>query len=249
MLNTKEDKEIQTAEDEKVLEEMVKAGLHFGHKKNKKNPKMEPYLFGVRNGVNVIDLYKTKEMLDKALDFLSKSVSQNKTVLLVGTKVQLKALVKEIAEECQIPYVNERWLGGTITNFDIIKKRVDHLKDLEKKREEGELEKYTKKERLDIDREIEALKIKFDGLKSLAKKPDIVIVLDMIYNDLAIKEAKDRGVKVIAIADTNANPEVVDYPIPANYDALPSVKYILERIKEVIEKAKIQAQKEETEEK
>ncbi len=243
MLKDKEKDNEVLVEEDPQLEELIKAGLHFGHKTNQKNPKMEPYLFGVRNGVNIIDIRKTKEMLDQALKFLSNALSENKTILLVGTKVQLRDLVRNFAQECEIPYINERWLGGTITNFDIIKKRVDHLKDLEKKKEEGDLEKYTKKERVVFDREIKTLKTKFDGLKLLSKIPDIVFVLDVTHDDLAVKEAKMKKIKVIAICDSSANPELVDYPIPANDDALSSVKYILDKFKEVILKAKTESQK------
>lgn len=235
--------EVLSVEDAE-LEKMVQAGLHFGHKTTKKHPKMEPYLFSVRNGVNVIDISKTRKKLDEALSFLSESASQGKTILLVGTKIQLKGLVKEIAEECDIPYVNERWLGGTITNFEVIKKRVDRLKDLEKKKEEGDLEKYTKKERLKIDREIESLKVKFQGIKSLSNIPDVLFVLDMSHDDLALKEAEAKGIKIVAIADTNTDPNIADYPIPANDDALSSVKYILEKVKDTILKSKSVSQKE-----
>ncbi len=232
MLKNKE-KETITKEDSE-LEEMMKAGLHFGHKKTKKNPKMEQYIFGVRNGINIIDVSKTRQKLNEALDFLSKSISDKKEVLLVGTKVQYRDLIKEIAEECQLPYVNERWLGGMITNFEIIKKRVDHLKDLEEKKQEGDLEKYTKKERIKIDREIESLKLKFEGIKSLSKIPSVIFVIDVVHDDLAVKEARSKNVKIAGIVDSDGNPEIIDYPIPANDDALSSVRYILEKFKETI---------------
>jgi len=241
MLNDNKDK-AELKEDAEI-EEMMKAGLHFGHKKTKRHPKMEPYIYGVRNGVSVIDVSKTKQKLQEALDFIFGSISQGKVLLLVGTKVQVKGIVKEIGEECEIPYINERWLGGTITNFDIIKKRIDHLKDLEKKKEEGDLEKYTKKERIKIDREIKSLKIKFEGLKPLSKIPDIIFVLDTVHDDLAVKEARDKKIKIIGIVDTNANPEIIDYPIPANDDAFSSVKYILEKLKETVLKSKAEFQK------
>ncbi len=241
MLEENKEKELSTKENSE-LEEMMKAGLHFGHKKTKKNPKMEPYIYGVRNGVNIIDISKTREKLKEALDFLFESISTKKTVLLVGTKVQYKELIKEVGEGCQIPYVNERWLGGMITNFEIIKKRIDHLKDLEKKKEEGDLEKYTKKERIKIDREIKSLKLKFEGLKSLSKAPDIIFVIDTVHDNLAIKEAKVKNVKTVGIVDTNGNPEIIDYPIPANDDALSSVSYILEKFKNTVLEAKNQSQ-------
>jgi len=228
--------EIKTEDPE--LEVMMQAGLHFGHKTNKKHPKMEPYIFGVRNGVSVIDVSKTKENLEKALEFLAKSVSEGKTILFVGTKVQVKDLVKEVAQECDMPYINERWIGGTITNFETIKKRVDYLKDLEKKKLEGDLEKYTKKERSNFNKEIESLKTKFEGLKPLTKIPDIVFVVDTVHDDLAVKESRKKQVKVVAIVDTNSDPSLVDYLIPANDDALTSVKYIMDKIKNKIVEAK-----------
>ncbi len=228
-------------------EKMVMAGLHFGHRTNKKHPKMEPYIHGVRNGVNIIDIRKTEEKLEDALNFMEKLISRGGVLMVVGTKVQLTGPAKSFAEECNLPYIVERWLGGTFTNFESIKKRVDHLKDLEKKKEEGELEKYTKKEQLDISREIDSLKIKFEGLKPLSKLPDAILVLDMDKDDLAVKEAIMKNVKIVAIADTNVNPEMADYPIPANDDAISSVQYILDRIKERIMRAKTSVQKEQSE--
>ena len=242
MINDDNKEEMELKEDLEI-EKMMEAGLHFGHKKTKRHPKMEPFIYGVRNGVSVIDVSKTKQMLKEALDFLFDSISQGKTLLLVGTKVQIKGTVKETGEECEIPYINERWLGGTITNFDIIKKRIDYLKELEKKKEEGDLEKYTKKERIKIDREIKALKIKFEGLKGLSRVPDIIFILDTVHDDLAVKEARDKKIKIIGIVDTNADPDIIDYPIPANDDALSSVKYILEKFKTTILEAKKNEQK------
>ncbi len=221
------------------LEEMVKAGVHLGHKKNKKHPKMEPYLYGLRNGVSIIDVEKTHEKLEEALGFIKDLISKDKVLMVVGTKVQLKDMVTEFAKEADIPYMTERWLGGTFTNFESIKKRVDHLKDLEKKKEEGELEKYTKKERLNITREIESLKVKFEGLKPLSKLPDALLVMDIEKDGIAVKEASEKGVKVIAISDSNVNPEVANYPIPANDDAVSSVRYILEKIKGAIIESRI----------
>ncbi|MBZ1356539.1 MAG: 30S ribosomal protein S2 [Candidatus Nealsonbacteria bacterium] len=221
------------------MEEMVKVGVHLGHKKNKKHPKMEPYLYGLRNDISIIDVEKTYEKLEEALSFIKSLISQDKVVMVIGTKVQLKEMVTEFAKEVDIPYMTERWLGGTFTNFGNIKKRVDHLKDLEKKKEEGDLEKYTKKERLNITREIESLKVKFEGLKSLSKLPDAVLVMDIEKDGLAVKEASERGIKVIAISDSNVNPEVVDYPIPANDDAVSSVRYILEKIKGIIIESRV----------
>lgn len=224
------------------IEEMVEAGLHFGHKTSKLHPKMRPYIFGVRNTVSIIDLEKTKEKLKEALEFIQKLILENKILLFVGTKVSIKELVKNVAQEVNLPYVNERWLGGTFTNFQTIKKRLEYFKELEKKKAEGELEKYTKKERAKFEEELKKLEKKFGGIKNLEKLPDAIFVIDMVKDYLAVKEAREKGIKIVAVCDTNADPTLVDYPIPANDDAISSVKYILEKVKEVIIKAKTQNQ-------
>jgi small subunit ribosomal protein S2 len=229
-MDLKENLKTKQSESEK----MVEAGLCFGHKTNSKHPKMKPYIYGTRNGVSIIDVKKTEEKLTEALNFIEKIISENGLLMVVGTKVQLKEIVRLFAEETSIPYVVERWLGGTFTNFETIKKRVDYLRDLEKKQEEGDLEKYTKKERLDISREIDSLKVKFDGLKLLNKIPDAILILDMKKEEIALKEARAKNIKIIAIADTNVNPELSDYPIPSNDDSISSVSYILDKIKKVI---------------
>ncbi|MCX6737853.1 MAG: 30S ribosomal protein S2 [Candidatus Parcubacteria bacterium] len=197
---------------------------------------MKPYILGVKGSdhINIMDLEQTKLFLIKALDFVAELTKEGKTILLVGTKIPIKKLVRETAEACDLPYVVQRWIGGALTNFKIIRKRIDHFKDLEKKKESGELEKYTKKERLEFDKEINKLSVKFGGIKDMEKLPDALIVLDMCKDELAIKEAKMKEIKIIAIADTNVDPTKVDYPIPANDDAITSVKYILEKFKSVI---------------
>jgi small subunit ribosomal protein S2 len=215
-------------------EEMAKAGLHFGHRTSTVHPKMMPYLYGARNTVHIIDLEKTKEKLQEALKFIKELISENKVLLVVGTKVQVKDLAKEMAKECGLPYITERWLGGTFTNFDIMKKRLDYFKDLERKKAEGELEKYTKKERAKIDQELRDLETKFGGIKNLEKLPDAIFVLDMKKDYLAVKEAREKGVKVIGVSDTNIDPTLANYPIPANDDAISSVKYILDKVKDAI---------------
>lgn len=224
------------------IEEMARAGLHFGHQTSRRHPKMEPYLSGVRNAVHIIDLEKTVEKLKEALSFIQDLISENKNLLLIGTKIQVKNLVKDTAKECGLPYVANRWLGGTFTNFETILKRIEHFKDLEKKKAEGGLEKYTKKERAKFDQQIHNLEIKFGGIKDLTRTPDAIFVLDMKKEALSIKEAKIKGIKVIAVADTNTDPTLADYPIPANDDAISSVRYILEKVKEVILSAKLKAQ-------
>lgn len=220
------------------LEEMAKTGLHFGHRTSKCHPKMKPYLAGVKNTIHIIDLEKTAQKLKEALIFVQELILQNKILLLVGTKIQVKGLVKEIATDLGLPYVNERWLGGTFTNFEVIKKRIVYFKDLEKKRAEGGFEKYTKKERSDIDQKLKDLEIKLGGIKNLERLPDAIFVLDIKKDETAIREAKKKGITVIGIAHTNTDPTLADYPIPANDDAISSVKYILEKVKEAILKAK-----------
>ena len=216
------------------LDEMKKAGLQFGHRTSRAHPKMRQFLQGVRNAVHIIDVEKTAEKLEQTLVFIQELISDNKVILFVGTKVQVKDLVEEIALACKMPYVTDRWLGGTFTNFEIIKKRIEYFKDLQKKKEDGELEKYTKKEKAKIEREIAGLARKFEGMKDLNKFPDAIFVIDMKKDTLAIKEARQKDIKVIAIADTDVDPDLTDCFVPANDDAISSVTYILEKVKEAI---------------
>lgn len=236
--------EIKKDEFKIDVEEMAQLGIHFGHRTSKTHPKMEPYLFGKRNTIHLVDLEKTKDKLEKALQFIRQLVLEGKTLVFVGTKIQIKELLKNIALECGFPYVNERWLGGTFTNFEIIKKRIEYFKDLEKKKTKEEFEKYTKKERAEIEKELIVLDKKFGGIKNLEKLPEAIFVLDMKKDALSIKEAREKGIKVIGISDTNVDPNLADYPIPANDDAISSVKYILEKVREVILNAKLKAKNE-----
>lgn len=219
-------------------EEMLEAGLHFGHRASRCHPKMKPYLFGVRNTVHIIDLEKTAQKFEEALSFIQKLISEKKILVIVGTKIQAKELVRKMAEDCDLPYVSERWIGGTFTNFEIIKKRVDYFKDLERKKTEKELEKYTKKEQMKIDKELSDLKVKFGGIKNLEKIPDAIFVLDMKKDKVAITEARKKGIKIVAIADTNVDPDLADYPVPASDDSISSIRYILDKLAEVVKKAK-----------
>ena len=216
------------------VEEMAEVGVNFGHRVSKLHPKMKQYVSGVKNNVHIFDLEKTKKELEKALAFISKTVADGKTIAFIGTKIQLKGIVKLAAEECGIPYVTERWLGGTFTNFETIQKRVSYFKDLEKKKQTGELAKYTKKEQLDFDKEIGRLKTKFEGIRNMAKLPDAVFIFGLDKDITCAREAKRKGIKIISIVDTNVNPDIVDYPIPANDDAISSVRYIIDMVKGVI---------------
>ncbi|MEK7503848.1 MAG: 30S ribosomal protein S2 [Patescibacteria group bacterium] len=220
------------------IEEMMKAGVQLGHSTSRINPKMQPYLSGVRSRIHIIDLEKTKEKLREALEFIQSIISENKVLLLVGTKIEAKALIKSTAEECNLPYVSERWLGGTFTNFNAILKRIDYFKDLEAKKASGELEKYTKKEKAGIEDKIKKMEVKFGGIKNLKKIPDAIFISDVNEDELAIREAKQVKVKIIGICDTNVNPALTDFPIPASDDALSSIKYILEKVKETVKSTK-----------
>jgi small subunit ribosomal protein S2 len=201
---------------------------------------MKQYVSGIKNNVHIFDLEKTAKELSKALAFISKIVSEGKTIVFVGTKIQLRAIIKEAAGECGVPYVTERWLGGTFTNFETIQKRVNYFKDLERKKETGELAKYTKKEQLNFDKEIASLKIKFDGIRNMSKLPEAVFIFGLDKDITCAREAKRKGIKIISIVDTNVNPDAVDYPIPANDDAISAVRYIIDKVREAILNSKNQ---------
>ena len=224
----KEEKEIKSSRIEMPLpEEMLKAGVHFGHRASKWNPKMESYIFMTRNNVHIIDLEKTNEKLEEALRFLQKIKEEKGIVLFVGTKISAKKIIEEAAKECGMPYVNERWLGGTLTNFSVLAKRLEYLKELEKKKETGELEKYTKKERHEIDIELRKLNQKFGGIKEMTKLPDALFISDIREDSLAAKEAKRKDIPTVGLCDTNTDPSTVDYPIPANDDASSSLRLMV----------------------
>ena len=216
-----------------IVEEMMAAGLHFGHRTSKTHPRMKPFITGVRNTVHLIDLEKTKEKLAEVTEYIKKLKEGGKVLLLVGTKVQQRSLIQEVAKECKLPFVTERWIGGTFTNFDTITKRVERLKELQEQEASGEWnEKYTKKEQLDLKEEIETLEKNFGGIKDMAKIPDVVFVCDLKENALAVREARKKGVAVIAIADTDTDPQEADHFVPANNDAVSALQYMLTKIKE-----------------
>ena len=207
-------------------EDLVKAGAHFGHRTTKWNPKMESFIFGAKNDVHIFDVEKTLEYLKKAMDFLREVASRNGKILLVGTTPAAQKIIIQAAEASGMPFVAERWLGGTITNFKIIAKRLNYFRELERKREAGELQKYTKKEQLDFDEELKKLEKKFGGIKHLIKPPDALFVLDPRKNSAAIKEVNIAKVPVVALCDSNTDPTSINYPIPANDDAISSLAII-----------------------
>jgi small subunit ribosomal protein S2 len=209
------------------LEEMLKNGVHFGHQKSRKNPKMEDYIFTTRKGINILNLEKTAEELEKAIAFLREVRRAGKKVLLVGTKKQVQDLVKSLAKVTDMPFVVERWLGGTFTNFKIIKGRTTYLRDSQDKQEKGEFKKYTKFEQLKKNEELQDMERRMGGIKNMLELPGAIVVCDLITDELAVKEARHKNIPIVAIADTNTNPMNVDYPIPANDDAVSSVRTIL----------------------
>jgi len=222
-----------------VIEEMMRAGLHFGHKTSKTHPNMKPYISGMRNTVHIIDMKFTQQKLDEALAFLRKCREENKIILMVGTRISLRGIVKETALAVGCPFVAERWIGGTLTNFDMTQKRLDELKELGIARERGDWQKYTKKEQAELLNRMESLEEKFGGIKQLTGAPAVVFVCDLDENEIAVREAKKLGVPVVAIVDTNNDPKSVDYPIPANNDASSSVQYILSKVQHVLSEARL----------
>ncbi|MFA6513984.1 MAG: 30S ribosomal protein S2 [Patescibacteria group bacterium] len=214
------------------VEEMLKAGMHFGHRTNRWHPKMKPFIFTSKNGIYIINLKKTQEKLDEALDFMIKLVAEGKSILFVGTKNQVSEPLQKMAIEIGQPYIVGKWLGGYLTNFTVVKKSVKKYLDLLEKKDSGKLEKYTKKERLEFDREIGKLKVRVGGLTTLNKLPDALFVWDIKEEETAIKEAQQKNIPIIAICDTNVNPEEVNYPIPGNDDATKTIALVLNAIKE-----------------
>lgn len=217
-----------------VLEDMYKAGVHLGHRISRLHPKMKQYVFGIKNTVHIIDLEKTFQKLEGALLFLRELKKKNPIILFVATSPQHKDLVAAMIKDTGMPFVVNRWLGGTLTNFPTLQKRIEYIKELEDKRISSSFDQYTKKEKHDIEKEIEELNQKFGGFRNMNRIPDLVFAVDFKKDALAIKEAKRKGVVTMGIADTNVDPTIVDYPIPANDDATSSVQYIFGKIIEVL---------------
>lgn len=217
------------------IKDLLQSGAHFGHKTSRWHPKMAQYIHSKRNGSHIIDLTKTVEGLEKALPFLTQTVASGKQVLFVGTKRQTKDLVQTAATEAGQPYVVERWMGGMLTNSKTINERIKRLKMLEEKMASGELaNRYNKLEVQRFQEEIELLNHKLGGIKELNGKPGAMFVVDVTNEEIAIKEAKKLGIPVVGIVDTNANPDVVDYVIPANDDAIKAVQLITDYVNQAI---------------
>src|SRR5690554_2544916 len=220
------------------LKDLLEAGVHFGHRTSRWNPKMRRFIFAERNGSHIIDLKKTQLALQQAQQVVRDVTLQGERVLFVCTKRQLRPIIEQEASRCESHYVTERWLGGMLTNFQTIKKQIRRLKDLERGMEEGSFEFYTKKERLLLDREREKLEKYLAGVKDMGRLPGAVFVVDAKKELIAVREANRLGIPVIAIADTNADPDLIDYPIPGNDDAIRSVALITSAIADAIEQAR-----------
>lgn len=224
------------------LKELLEAGCHFGHQSSRWHPKMKPYIFTARDGIHVFDLAKTKEGLEAAMEYVKELKKEGKIIIFVGTKRQAKSVIEKVAKEVGMPYVSQRWLGGTITNWEEIKKRITRLKDLKEKREKGEFKKFTKKERILIDREIARLERLFGGIVDLEDLPEAIFVVDTKREIAAVREANKRDIKVVALVDTNSDPDLIDYVIPGNDDAAKSIELIVRKIGEAAGKKKSKAQ-------
>ena len=209
-----------------AMKQLLEAGVHFGHQTRRWDPKMAEYIFQARNGIHIIDLQKTSKKIDEAYAFLKEQAEEGKTVLFVGTKKQAQECVKEAAEKSGMYYVDQRWLGGMLTNFDTIRTRVQRLKDLEKMQEDGTFEVLPKKEVILLKKEMEKLERNLGGIKEMEEIPGVIFLVDPKKEHIAVLEAKKLGIPVIGLVDTNCNPEEVDYAIPGNDDAIRAVKLI-----------------------
>jgi small subunit ribosomal protein S2 len=226
------------------IKKLLEAGAHFGHKTSRWHPKMAPFIHSKRNGSHIIDLNKTVEGLNVALDFLSQTAGEGKQILFVGTKRQAQDMVKATAEELKMPFVTERWLGGMLTNWPTISGRVKHLKDLETKMESGELaNKYNKLEIQRFQEEITEMNRIYGGIKNMQQRVGAVFIIDIVNDVNALAEAKKLGLKTVALVDTNADPSLVDYAIPCNDDAIKTIQLVLDYIKQAVETGQAKVKK------
>ena len=226
------------------MKALLESGVHFGHQTKRWNPKMKPYIFAARNGIYIIDLQKTLKYTKEAVVYLKEIIRSGQTVLFVGTKKQAKEAVKEEAIRCGMPYVSSRWLGGTMTNFVTIRQRVDRYKELEGMVASGEIDKYPVKERMNMQKELKKLKEHLEGLKDMEKLPGALFVIDVKREENAVKEANRLAVPVVAIVDTNCDPDGIDKIIPANDDAIRAVRLMCKIMADTIIEEKVAMEKE-----
>ncbi|MCF6096722.1 30S ribosomal protein S2 [Thermovorax subterraneus] len=216
------------------MKQLLEAGVHFGHQTRRWNPKMKEYIFTERNGIYIIDLQKTVKKLDEAYEYVKNLAAEGGKILFVGTKKQAQESIQEEAKRCEMFYVNQRWLGGMLTNFKTIKKRIERLKELERMEEEGLFEVLPKKEVLNLKREKERLEKYLGGIKNMTSLPDALFIVDPRKEKIAVSEARKLKIPIIAIVDTNCDPDEVDYVIPGNDDAIRAVKLITEKIADAV---------------
>lgn len=230
------------------MKALLESGVHFGHRTNKWNPKMRPYIFTERNGIHILDLQQTVKLLDEAYEKVRDCVADGGTILFVGTKRQAQETIQDEAERCGMPYVNQRWLGGTLTNWSTIQQRIVELNRLEKMMESGEINQLTKKEGLLIQREINRLQNRLSGIRNMKRLPDMLFIVDLEREATAAHEANIKGIPVVAMVDTNCDPTLVDYVIPANDDAIRAIKLIVSQIADAVIEGRLLRGKEEEEE-
>lgn len=212
------------------MKQLLEAGVHFGHQTRRWNPKMKPYIFGARNGIYIIDLQRTVRLFQTAYQFVVETTAAGETALFVGTKQQARDTIQEEAQRCGMFYVNHRWLGGMLTNFKTIKLRIDRLKELDGMIEDGSINRFPKKEILQLQKEREKLEKNLGGIKEMNRLPGILFVVDTNRENIAVAEANRLGIPVVAIVDTNCDPDVIDYPIPGNDDAIRAIRLVTSKI-------------------
>ena len=217
-----------------TMKALLETGVHFGHRKRRWNPKMKRYIFTERNGIHIIDLQQTTIALEKAYNLVRDTVADGGALLFVGTKRQAQESIDEQAQRCGMPYVNKRWLGGTLTNWSTIRQRIDHLKDLEDRRDQGEFDLLLKKEALKLNREIAKLEDRLGGIKEMSALPDLVFVTDVRREYIAVSEANKLAIPVIAMVDTNCDPDPIDYVVPANDDAIRANRLIITKMADAV---------------
>jgi len=217
-----------------TLKDLLEVGVHFGHRTQKWDPKMDPYIFTSRNGIHILDLQQTIKNLNKYHDLIRDTVLKGGEVLFVGTKRQAAETIAQEARRCGMPYVNYRWLGGTLTNWQTIRTRIQAMKDLEKRRDSGEFELLTKKEALTLEREIEKLNLRLGGIRNMNGIPDLVFIVDTVREDTAVRECNILNIPVVALVDSNSNPDEVDYILPANDDAMRAIKLMVKAVADAV---------------
>ncbi|HLC94080.1 MAG TPA: 30S ribosomal protein S2 [Patescibacteria group bacterium] len=211
-------------------EELMQHGLHFGHKKERLHPRFKKYIYGVEKGVALIDLFKTADLLDRAIQYLADIGKAQKELLVVSTKKQLKTIVEELCKAHGVHFVTTKWIGGFLTNFEKVSKNIEKLLQLKKEKEEGAWNKFPKHERVKLEKQLTRMIHMYEGTEKLKKAPDVFCIIDIKQEETALKEARTRGTPIVAVVDTNCNPDMVTYPVPANDDASSSVSYVLGKL-------------------